>query len=344
VARPASRTERSRALSAGPDSQSSAPTLRRPLPAEIGVAVVLCLVMLYFAGSVPVFRSGENLRLLAKQSAQLAVVSTGMTLVIATGGIDISVGSLVGLCSMVLAWLAARAGWSLGTACLGAIVTGGLCGLGNGLLIAKAKLPPIIVTLATFAAARAAVALFNNGGGISDPRLFALNDLFDRTNIVGLPILFWIGLLTLAFGGLLLRRTTFGRTLLALGGNRTATRLSGVPIVRVETLVYVLSGALAGCAAVLNTALAAAAEPNAGRYLELTAITAVVLGGTAITGGQATLVGTGLGVLTIGALLSGVRSNGLPFLGREDQVAWFLVGVALLLAVEVQKWRTRRPG
>jgi ribose/xylose/arabinose/galactoside ABC-type transport system permease subunit len=312
--------------------------LRKGLPAEIGVTAVLAAVFAYLAWRIPDFRTTANLSLLAKQVAQLAIVSTGMTLVIATGGIDISVGSLVGLCSMVLGWLAARAGWSLGLACAGAVAVGGLCGLGNGLLIARFKLPPIIVTLATFAAARAGASLFNSGGSISDlPRVF--NETFDLTRIAGLPLLFWIGLGTLAAGGLLLRRTTFGRQLLAIGGNRAATHLSGMPVVRTETLVYTLSGALAGFAAVINTALKATATPDAGQYLELTAITAVVLGGTLITGGRATLTGTGLGVLTIGALISGVR-----LLGQEDQVAWFLVGLALLLAVEVQKKTERVRG
>jgi ribose/xylose/arabinose/galactoside ABC-type transport system permease subunit len=300
------------------------------------VIFVLSVVFLYFAWRVPEFRTESNFRLIAKQSAQLAVVATGMTLVIATGGIDISVGSLVGFCSMMLGWLSARAGWPIGLACMGAVVTGGLCGLGNGLLITRAKLPPIIVTLATFAAARAGASLFNEGGSISDlPR--SLNETFDRTNVVGLPLLFWVGLLTLAAGGLLLRRTTFGRELLALGGNRTAAHLSGMPVARTETLVYTLSGALAGFAAVLNTAYKSTATPDAGQFLELNAITAVVLGGTVITGGQATVLGTGLGVLTIAALLSGVRLS-----GWQDQVAWFLVGAALLLAVEVQKWRQGR--
>jgi ribose/xylose/arabinose/galactoside ABC-type transport system permease subunit len=310
--------------------------MKRFAPAEIGVAFVLSAVFLYFAYQIPAFRSEENFRLIVKQSAQLAVVATGMTLVIATGGIDISVGSLVGLCSMVLGHLAARMGWPLELACLGAVAAGGLCGLGNGLLITRAKLPPIIVTLATFAAARAGASLFNEGGSISDiPR--SLNETFDRTNLIGLPLLFWIGLFALTAGALILRRTTFGRELLALGGNRTAARLSGMPTARTETLVYVISGALAGFAAALNTAYKSTATPDAGQFLELNAITAVVLGGTVITGGQATVVGTGLGVLTIGALLSGVRLS-----GWQDQVAWFLVGAALLLAVEVQNWRSKR--
>ena len=312
-----------------PAASSSAP---RRLPAEIGVALVCAGIFLYFSSRSPTFHSPENLRLLAKQSTQLALIATGMTLVISTGGIDISVGSLVALCSMTLGWLCVRQGWPPLLACLAAVTVGAACGLVNGLLIARAKLPPIIVTLAMLAA-RALAMLFNNGGSLS-PIPLSLNDLFDRTQIAGLPLLLWISLLALVTGNLVLRRTTFGRALLALGGNRTASLLSGIPVARVETLVYVISGALAGLAAVVNVSLKATATPDAGKYLELNAITAVVLGGTAIAGGQATMTGTALGILTIGALLSGVR-----LLRFEDQVAWFLVGGALLLAVEAQKWR-----
>lgn len=314
---------------------ASAPAVkpRRALPVEFGVGVVLLLTLLFFTSQRPEFHQIDNIRLLMKQSSELAVIATGMTLVIATGGIDVSVGSVVGLCGMVLALTATRTHGNLPLACLAALGTGALCGLFNGLLIARGKLPPIIVTLATFAAARAAVQLFNNGGGISDLPP-SLSDLFDRTNIIGLPILFWIGLASLVGGWLILRKTTFGRKLLALGGNRTTTRLSGVRTERVETMAYVLCGLLAGLAAIIVTARAASAEPNAGLYYELLAITAVVLGGTTITGGKATLLGTGLGVLTINVLVSGGR-----LYGQEDQVARFLVGAALLLAVEVQRAR-----
>jgi len=319
-----------------PNNPTTQQPTRRGIPAEIGIAVVLALIFAYFALRVPMFSDQDNLRLLVKQAAQLAVVAAGMTLVIATGGIDISVGSLVGLCSMVLGALATQAGIPLPLAIMGAVAAGAACGLFNGLLITLANLPPIIVTLAMFAAARAGATLFNNGGSISDLPP-ALNDIFDRTNILGFPLLFWVGFGALAVCGLLLRKTTFGRQLLSLGGNRTTTRLSGVPIRRIEILVYTLSGALAGFAAVLNTAQKATATPDAGLYLELTAITAVVLGGTVITGGHATVLGTGLGVLTIGTLISGIR-----MLGQEDRLAWFLVGLALLLAVEVQKTRNAK--
>ena len=319
-------------------SQPTPAASKRRLPAEIGVAVVCAAIFLYFSLQSPTFRSPENLRLLAKQSTQLALLSTGMTLVISTGGIDISVGSLIAFCAMTLGWLSVRAGMPILPACLLAVLTGAAFGLVNGLLIARAKFPPIIVTLATLAAARAGAMLFNDGNSIS-PLPLALNDLFDRTQIAGLPLLFWISVISLVAGHLLLNTTRFGRELLALGGNRTAAQLSGMPIIRTETLVYLLSGLLAGVAAVIDVSLKTTATPNAGKQFELYAITAVVLGGTAITGGQATMLGTALGVVAIRILLSGVRLS-----GGQDEVAWFMVGVALLLAVEVQKWRGKSRG
>ncbi|HLJ54955.1 MAG TPA: ABC transporter permease [Chthonomonadaceae bacterium] len=305
------------------------------MPVETGVAIVLAAVMVYFSVKLPDFRSEPNVRLIVKQVAELAVISAGMTLVIATGGIDISVGSVMALCAMVLGWLCVNAHAPIGLACLGAVAVGALCGTVNGVLIARVRLPSIIVTLAMFAAASAAATMFNGGNSISGlPESFT--DLLDRRDILHLPVLLWLGLASLVAGAVALKFTTFGRELLALGGNRTATFLSGRPTVRTEALVYVLSGAAAGLAAVINVAKQATAAQGTGQFMELTAITAVVLGGTIITGGRATLLGTALGVLTIGALQSGVR-----LLGQEDQLAWFLIGAALLLAVEAQKWRGR---
>jgi ribose/xylose/arabinose/galactoside ABC-type transport system permease subunit len=310
---------------------------RRALPPEFGVTIVLALILIYFAAVCPDFRTVENFRLLSKQSAQLALLGTGMTLVIATGGIDISVGAVLALCSMCMGWLTMSGHCNVWVACAIAVGVGALCGLINGLLISRGKLPPIVVTLATMAACRAGASMFNSGHSISGlPD--SLNKTFDLTNVAGLPILLWIGGATLVCGALILNKTAFGRQLLAFGGNRVAAELSGNRIARIEAAAYVLSGTLAGAAAVLNTAHKSTATPDAGQYLELTAITAVVLGGTVITGGKATVIGTALGVATISALISGVR-----LIGQEDRLAWFLIGAALLLAVEVQKSRKVKP-
>ena len=314
------------------DTPSVLPS-KKTLPVETGVAVVLVLVILFFSWRAPDFRSPDNLRLMAKQSAELAIIATGMTLVISTGGIDISVGSVMALSGMTLGWLATKGGLNPWLASLGGVLVGALCGKCNGALISRLKLPPIIVTLAMFAIARALAATFNENHSISGlPPI--LTDTFDRTNLAGLPLLFWVALTSLLAGGIVLKYTVFGRKLLALGGNRTTAFLSGMKTAQTETWAYVVCGACAGIAAVINTSLKATATPDTGQFAELNAITAVVLGGTVITGGKATLLGTGLGVLTIVTIISGVR-----LFGQEDQIAWFLVGIALLLAVEVQKRR-----
>ena len=302
---------------------------------ELGAAIALLIVLCYFSWKIPAFHSSENLRLMAKQAAPLAVVGAGMTLVIALGGIDVSVGSLVGVCGMTLGWLLANRGLPLPLSCLLTIGVGGLWGAFNGLLISRVKLPAILVTLATYAVARAAATLFNDGSSISDLPP-ALSHFFDRTQLAGLPVLFWIGIGTLGLAELLLRKLPFGRGILAIGGNRTAAELSGLPVKRIEMLTYAISGALAGLVGILSTAYKATATPDSGQYLELQAIAAVALGGTIITGGRATLLGTGLGVVTIGALISGIRLG-----GQEDQYAWFLIGLALLLAMEAQGARIR---
>src|SRR5579862_4342110 len=172
------------------------PNAQRLTPSFLGAAVVLALVLVTFSLRLPDFRSAENLRLLAKQSTQLALIATGMTLVIATGGIDISVGSVVGLCAMTLGWVSGRTGGNLALACGAAALVGGLCGLVNGALIARGRLPPILVTLAMYAAARAGAQILGGGGSLSDiPR--GLNDLIDRTQLAGLPLLLWIGVTAL---------------------------------------------------------------------------------------------------------------------------------------------------
>lgn len=307
----------------------------RSLPAETGVAFVFILIVGFLSWRAPDFATWANIRLLTKQAAELMLVSLGMTFVIATGGIDLSVGSLLGLSGMVLGLVLLHGGTMI-TACLAALGVGLLVGALHGVLIGRARMPAILITLASYAAARAGATMIYNGGSISAIPL-SMNELFDNTLFAGLPVLLWVSLIAIVFSWVLLRHTSFGRSLLALGGNRRATYLTGVPTARIELLVYVLSGLCVGLAAIIDVALKATATPDAGQYLELQAITAVVLGGTSITGGQATILGTALGVAVITVLLSGVR-----LMGMEDRVGWFFVGVALLLAVEAQRgWRKK---
>lgn len=315
----------------------SEPTERRrfTLPVETGVAFVLLLMTLWLAGSFPNFRTGANASVILSAGAEIGIVAAGMTLVIATGGIDISAGSIVGLCGIVLGILTVNKHWSIWPAITATLATGAACGFVNGTLIARFKLPPIIATLAMFSAARAGAYILNHGDSVSGlPE--AITDL-GYGNKIGIPIPAWIALFALIIVGILLKKTVFGRSVLALGGNREAAFLSGLRTRRTETLVYVLSGLFAGLAAIVVTARTATAIPDAGKFFELRAITAVVVGGTPVIGGKATIIGTMLGVLTIGVVQNGVISY-----GKDAMWEMLVMAIVLLAAVEVDRWRRTR--
>lgn len=304
-------------------------------PAETGVVAVLLAACVWLAILFPEFRTGANASVILSSGAEIAIVSAGMTLVIATGGIDISVGSVVGLCAVALGVLGVDHGWNVWMACAAAVAVGAGCGLVNGLLIARLGLPPIIATLASFSAARAGAYVLSGGNSISGlpPALISLG--YDSR--LGVPNAAWVAGAALLLCGLAARRTVFGRSLLALGGNREAAYLSGSPTRRVETAVYTLSGLLAGLSAIVVTSRGATAVPDAGRYFEMSAITAVVMGGTPVVGGRATVLGTALGVLAIGVVTNGVRSY-----GKDDMWVLLVLGAMLLVSVEVDRWRTKR--
>jgi ribose/xylose/arabinose/galactoside ABC-type transport system permease subunit len=306
-------------------------------PVETGVAVVLILLTLWFAWTFPDFRTGANASVILSGAAELAIVAAGMTLVIATGGIDISVGSVVGLCGIALGKLAVERHWPLWGACAACVAAGAACGAVNGLLVARFRLPPIIATLATFSAARAGAYVLSQGNSISGlPD--AMTDL-GLYNWLGVPRAAWIAAGALLVCGILLKKTAFGRGVLALGGNRDAAYLSGLPTRRTEAFVYVLSGLLAGVAAIIVTARGATAIPDAGKYFELSAITAVVMGGTPVSGGRATMIGTTLGILTIGVVQNGVMSY-----GKDATWGMLVLAFILLASVEVDRLRTKGVG
>ncbi len=316
---------------------------RRALPVETGVAIVLLILVVWLSVVFPdKFKTGGNASVILSQVAEVGIIAAGMTLVIATGGIDISVGSVVGLCGIVLGKLAVERGWSLPAAVGASLAVGGACGCLNGLLIARFKLPPIIATLATFSAARAGAYVLSRGDSISmyvdkRPELSNAMSALGYENWLGIPRTAWVAIAALLFIGILLKRTAFGRSVLAFGGNRQAAELSGIPVRRIETWVYILSGLFAGLAALVVTARASTATADAGKLFELRAITAVVLGGTPVTGGKATALGTALGMLVIGVVANGVRNY-----GKDDLWGQLVLGIALLAAVEVDRIRNRR--
>jgi len=256
---------------------------------------------------------------------ELAIVAVPMTLIILAGGIDLSVGSAMALCAVTLG-LSFEAGWSPWVASLAAIAVGCLAGLLNGIFVAWVRVHPLIVTLATLAAFRGIAEGISFGRPISGfPASFAF---VGQGAILGIPVPAIVFAVVAAGGLFALWMLPFGQYLYAIGHNEAATRYSGVAVDRIKILLYTLSGAAAGVAAVLLVARRNTAKADAAMGMELDVITAVVLGGTSIFGGRGTLVGTVLGVLVIHEVREFVSWR-----WQRDELNFIVVGTLLILAV-----------
>jgi galactofuranose transport system permease protein len=292
-----------------------------------GAVVVLALVVIVAWVSLPTFGSGANLRDIALQSSFLAVIALGMTFVIITGGIDLSVGSVYALGGVLAAW-GTQFGFVVGL--LVPIVVCGLIGLVNGLLVARVGLAPFIVTLATLLFARGLLLALTTEGSltrtISDGAFLALG----QGSFLGLGTPVWIAVVFFLVGGLVLRRTRFGQTVFAIGGAESSALLMGLPVARTKIIVYTASGVLAGFAGALTAAYLQSGVTVIGVGTELDAIAAVVIGGTLLTGGAGTIVGTAVGVL-----LRNVISNVINQIGQLDSNLQSVISGAFLLVVVV---------
>jgi ribose transport system permease protein len=292
---------------------------------RVGAFAGLFLLGALLAALTPFFLTRSNLMNVMEQTAINAVIAVGMTFVILSAGIDLSVGSITALSGVVLADRL-QAGWGLIPAMGAGVATGATCGLLSGLLITRGKLPPFIATLGMMSMARGAALLFTDGRPISG---FEESLRFLSTGrIAAVPVPVLLTVLLYAFSVFLLNRTRFGRYVYAIGGNEEATRLSGVAVAFHKTMVYVLSGVTAGFASILLTARLNSAQPIAGMMYELDAIAAVVIGGTSLTGGVGTLGGT-----LIGALTMGVLRNGLNLLGISSFLQQIVIGFVIIVAV-----------
>ena len=301
---------------------------------QLGTLAGLLALCVFLTVLTPHFLTVSNLLNVAEQTSINAVISVGMTYVILSGGIDLSVGSIVALSGVVLA-SALRADVPIPAAMLLALVAGGVCGLVNGLLITRGRLPPFIATLGMMSIARGAALLYTDGRPISGFdaafRMFSTG----RPFMVPAPVVLTVVVYVIAH--LALTRTTFGRYVYAMGGNEEATRLSGIRVGLYKTLVYVLSGVTSGIAAVTLTARLNSAQPIAGMMYELDAIAATVIGGTSLMGGSGTLAGT-----LIGALIMGVLRNGLNLLGISSFLQQVVIGAVIIAAVLVDSVLTAR--
>lgn len=295
---------------------------------------VLAAMAAFFAMVTPRFLTVENLLTVALQIVIIAILAIGQTYVIVSGGIDLSVGSVLGFSGMVCGYLMRFNSWTPSSAIAAAILAGMLLGVVNGSLIHIGRLPPFIVTLGMMEIARGGALLLTDGLPIT-----GFPDSFNALNgsrLAGAPTPVWIVAALAILFGVVLARGAFGRHVYAVGGNEQAARLSGVKVGAVKVAVYAICGALSGLAGVLMTARLVTAQATAGQGYELNAIAACVIGGASLMGGQGAIGGT-----IIGALITGILSNGLNLMNVSAFWQRPAVGAVIILAVFIDQVRRK---
>lgn len=293
----------------------------------LGLVAVLAVLVVAGATTTENFLQVSNFVLLLTQASIIGVISIGMTFVIISGGIDLSVGAIIALAS-VWATTGATQEFGLGGMLFTAITVATVCGILNGILIAYGNLVSLIVTIAGLAAFRGLATLISGGRPqiVETPGFSAIA----TTDILGIPLLVYLFAGVVVLGWLLLNRTTFGRHVFAIGGNQEAARLAGIDVRRVRATVFVLSGLCCGIAAIMLTARTHTGASTHGTFYELDAIAAVILGGTLLSGGRGTLTGSILGVLVFTVVTNIFVLNNLSTPIQQVAKGVIIVGAVLL--------------
>ncbi len=309
-------------------------TANQSLFQKIAPFIGLFLIILIITLLNPGFLSMDNILNVLRQVSINALIAFGMTFVILTGGIDLSVGSILALTGAVSAGMLAS-GVDPILAMFVGLLLGALLGAFNGVIIAKGKVAPFIATLATMTIYRGITLVYTEGrpvSGIGDGGAF---QMLGRGYFLGIPIPVVTMIISFLILYFILKKTTFGRRVYAVGGNEEASILSGINADRIKIYVYSLIGFLSAFAALILTSRLNSAQPTAGQMFELDAIAAVVLGGTSLTGGRGWIVGT-----LIGALIIGVLNNGLNLIGVSSFFQQVVKGAVILLAVLLDRKKT----
>lgn len=301
---------------------------------DLGALVALILLCIVFGALAPGFRTTDNLVTVSRQVSINAIVGAGMTFVIITAGIDLSVGSLIAVAGVLVAGLITNQHLSAGAAIFLTLVALGGLGTVNGLGVAKQGLQPFIMTLAMFATARGIAEVYTGGSVIT---ITDSNFLQLGTGYVGpIPIPVVIAAVVLLIAHIVLSRTKFGRYVYAIGGNQEAARVSGIPVARVKASVYIISGVVCGIGGIIEAARLFSGDPQAGLGLELDVIAAVVIGGTSLFGGIGNIRGT-----IIGSFIIGIISNGLTILNVQTFWQDVAKGVVIYVAMSIDTWLRR---
>ncbi len=298
------------------------------------------LIVLLVLGAImsvlsPYFLSVSNFMNIFLATATIGVLAIAATYVLGSGGLDLSLGSVMGFAGVVGAWVAVKAGLPTSVAVVATIGAGALAGFVNGLIITRAFVPAFIVTLGMLGIARGLALVINNGAAIYGlpPAMVYLGQ--GRPFGVPMPVYIFIG--TAVVMHILLAYTRYGRHTLAIGDNENAAKTAGINVARHRLSLYTLSGALAGLAGLIFATRVNAGDPTAGLTYELTAITAAIIGGTNLFGGRASILGT-----MIGALIMGVLQNGLNLLAVQSYYQQMAIGAVLILAVFIDQWQVRK--
>ena len=311
------------------------PSRLHPWADILALALVWAAMIVFFGVLRESFFSGATLGLLANRIPALALAATGMTLVMVTGGIDLSIGSVLGLCGAVVGVVMADWHWGIAGALAAAVAAGALIGFINGAVSVKLRLPSFIVTLGMLEIARGLAFLTTD----SQTKYIGAGIESLGAPMAGLIIspAFLIAVVIVAAGQVMLSQMRVGRHMIAIGANREAALVSGVPVDGPRILAFVLLGGLTGLAAVFNCSRLGSADPNAGTGFELSAIAAVVVGGTSLMGGRGSVLKSFLGVLIIATL-----EAGLVQMGVSEPMKRVITGMVIVTAVLADSWR-RKP-
>ena len=311
---------------------------RSQFAAEFGIGLALLAECIIFALLSPYFFTPENILNVSLQVSIIAIIAAGMTFVILTAGIDLSVGSVValaGIAATSVLQLDTPFGVSFPLAVIAALLVGAVSGFVAGVCITRFNVTPFIVTLALMTVWRGVAFVYTEGRPVWElPPQFSI---VGSGRILALPIPTIVMLFIYAISHVVLTRTRFGRYVYAVGGNLEAARLAGIRTAKILVEVYVLCGMLAALSGILLSSRMNSGQPNAGLMYELDAIAAVVVGGTSLSGGKGSIIGT-----FIGAMLIAVLRNGLNLLNVGSYVQQVVIGVVILLAVLVDQIRKKR--
>jgi rhamnose transport system permease protein len=325
------------AISDAPAPQSNSLLRSLLLRQEVILLIIMLVSVLILSALSEPFRTVDNLLNQGRLLTEIGLVALPMTFIIITGGIDLSVGSIFGLCAVVLGYTWDVLGFPLELAIVTGLAVSTLAGFINGLFIVRVGVPPLIMTLATLALYRGLAE------GISQARsargypewFFQLG----QGEFLGVPTQLWVLVIATLIVGVILARTVFGRALYAIGNNETGTRFSGIPVDRYKLLIYTFSGFMSGLAGYIFVSRVSTTRSDMGTGLELDVIAAVVLGGTSIFGGSGSIVGT-----VIGFILIQLLKNGLSLAGVTTDGTIVVIGTVLILAILINNFIQRRTG